>query len=228
MSPGKLIIPVALLALTASADTDPAFQKKLQDLDAKVAKIQDMTSSFEQRKFTAVLRKPLVSSGTVRIKGSVMRWDTQKPEPTVMLIDEKQVRMYYPKAKALEVYTIGQRLGQLAASPLPKLSVIRQYFSVAPDDGKGLLDKGETGPRLPLMLTPTDASLKEHLDHVRVLIDPEAAVILKVEMTDADGDRTVISFRDIQVNTGLKERDLDLVVPEGTTVTHPLGGDKSR
>ena len=70
MTRRALSIPCLLIALTASAETDPAFQKQLQDLDAKVAKIQDMTSSFEQRKFTAVLRKPLVSSGSVRIKAA--------------------------------------------------------------------------------------------------------------------------------------------------------------
>jgi outer membrane lipoprotein-sorting protein len=111
----------------------------------------------------------------------------------------------------------------LAASPLPKLSVLENYFSIAPAEGKDLLDKPDEGPRLTLKLTPTDASLREHLDHVRALIDTAAAVIVKIEMTDADGDRTVISFRDIKLNTGIQDRDLELSVPEGTTVTYPLG-----
>src|SRR5262245_35428095 len=63
---------------------DPALEAKLADIDARAAKIEDFSGKFDQQKFTALLRKPLLSNGTVRKVGSVIRWDTEKPEPSVL------------------------------------------------------------------------------------------------------------------------------------------------
>jgi hypothetical protein len=41
-------------------------------------------------------------------------------------------------------------------------------------------------------------------------------------MTDADGDRTVLAFTNVQVNIDLG--DLELKIPAGAKVTHPLDG----
>jgi hypothetical protein len=45
---------------------------------------------------------------------------------------------------------------------------------------------------------------------------------MKAEVTDGDGDRTVLSFRDVQINAAVG--DLALAVPPGTAVTRPLEG----
>ena len=83
-------------------------------------KIADLTADFEQQKFTAMLKKPLISSGAVAVRGSAMLWKTRKPEPSELQIDQKEVRIYYPAQETIEVYQVEQKLGQLAASPLPR------------------------------------------------------------------------------------------------------------
>src|SRR4051812_396232 len=99
---------------TAPAGTDPALWQHMLAVNERGAKIKDLTADFEQKKFTPLLKRPLVSSGTVSVVGSAMRWDTAKPEPTAMLINEKEVRLLYPNQKTLEVYPLDQRLGSLA------------------------------------------------------------------------------------------------------------------
>src|SRR5437016_5461359 len=110
-----------LLAGAAPA-TNPALWTRLTEIDSRAAKLTDLSADFEQQKFTTLLKKPLTSRGKVRIAGSTMRSDTTEPEPSIMLIDDKEVRLYYPKESTLEIYALGQQLGSLAASPLPKLS----------------------------------------------------------------------------------------------------------
>ncbi len=88
---GTVLLIVLLLAQPVVADapakTDPAFEAKLADIDARAGRIQDYTARFEQQKYTALLRKPLVSSGVVKVLGPVVRWDTEKPEPAVLHTD---------------------------------------------------------------------------------------------------------------------------------------------
>src|SRR5688572_19689777 len=135
MMKSVLLVLLTLLSssLTASAAPapasqpagDPALEAKLADIDARGAKIQDFTARFEQQKFTALLRKPLLSSGTIRTVGQFVRWDTEKPEPTVLYSDGKEIRMYYPNRKLLEVYPIDRRMADLVASPVPRLATLK-------------------------------------------------------------------------------------------------------
>ena len=226
--PFSLFLAIALASVVSFAadkpttkPSDPALQKQLEDLDARAAKIKDFTADFRQEKFTALLKKPVVSTGVVRVAGSVIRWDTKKPAAAVLYSDAKQVRMYYPDQKLLEIYTIDQRLGDLAASPLPRLKSLREHFSVERSDGKSF-----TPPKdrevLSLNLVPIGESLREHVDHVAVLLDLKSAHILEMEMVDADGDRTHVSMSNVRLDTEIKAADLKLTVPDDTTISKPL------
>jgi outer membrane lipoprotein-sorting protein len=200
---------------------DSALAKQLESIDAKAGKIKDFAATFRQEKFTALLKKPLVSTGRVRVAGTSIRWDTERPEPAVLFSDGKDVRMYYPGQRLLEIYPIDQRLGDLAASPLPKLKTLREHFSIERAE-PGVFPKADARKSLPLRLVPLDEALREHVDEVRVLLDTGAAHILELEVLDADGDRTRIVFEDVRLDTGIKPDDLALAVPEGTTVSRPL------
>jgi outer membrane lipoprotein-sorting protein len=200
---------------------DPALAKQLEDIDARATKIKDFTADFRQEKRTAMLKKPLVSLGKVRVAGATIRWDTQQPNPAVLFSDGKEVRMYYPSQKSLEIYTIDQRLGDLAASPLPRLKTLREHFTMERSDGKGF--KPPKGRKvLALRLIPRDESLREHVARVDVLLDVEAAHILELEITDADEDRTHVTFSAIRLDAGVRPADLGLTVPADTTVSRPL------
>jgi outer membrane lipoprotein-sorting protein len=200
---------------------DPQLLKQLEDLDARAAKIKDFTAEFTQEKFTALLKKPVVSSGVVRVAGSTIRWDTKKPSPAVLYSDGQEVRMYYPDQKLLEIYAIDQRLGELAASPLPRLKTLREHFSVERTNGKSFKPPKDRDV-LALKLMPVEESLREHLDHVAVLLDVKSAHILEMEMVDADGDRTHVSVSNVRLDTDLKPADLKLNVPDDTTTSRPL------
>ena len=222
MRPLSLVIFLTLLPLTTRAAEDVALKKQLDDIDARAAKIKDFTADFRQDKFTALLKKPLVSGGKIRVAGSMIRWDTEKPDPAVLLSDGKEVRMYYPSQKLLEVYPIDQRLGDLAASPLPKLATLREHFTLERADAKAFPKPPKGRDVLALRLVPSDEALREHVDHVNVLLDVGAAHILELEIIDADGDRTHVTFSAFRLDTGLKPADLELSVPADTTVSRPL------
>ncbi|MDB5296035.1 MAG: hypothetical protein JWO31_2018 [Phycisphaerales bacterium] len=208
------------------AALDPAFEAKLKDVDAKAGAVTDFTARFTQKKYTALLRKPLVSGGTVKVLGSAVRWDTERPEPAVLHADGKEVRLYYPKQKLVEVYPIDKRMSDLAASPLPRLPALKASFAfapLAPADMKPDAGDLADGPdRLAVRLTPTGGFLKQHIAEVRVLLDAKAGLMLCVVTVDAEGDRTVIRFDDVKLNTGLKPVDVAFAPPAGVKVSRPL------
>jgi outer membrane lipoprotein-sorting protein len=213
-----------LTAHDRPTNIDPSLWKRMLDIDARAGKIASLTAGFEQKKYTALLKKPLISSGTIRIKGSTMRWDTQQPGKSVLLVNEHEVRIFYPSPPpgVVEIYTVDQRMAELAASPLPRLAVLRQRFSFQPIATKELDESVDPTKFLAFSMKPSDPSLAQHIQDVRVLLDESAAYIVKAEMTDADGDRTVLQFTDVKVNADTG--DLDLKIPAGAKVTRPLEG----
>jgi outer membrane lipoprotein-sorting protein len=212
------------LPATPPTGIDPALWARMVQIDAKAGRIADLTADFEQKKFTPLLKKPMISTGTVLAKGSAMLWDTRSPEPTIMRVDESQLRIYYPKQKTLEAYPIAGQLSALASSPLPRLAVLLPHFTFAVAAGKDLTDVGEFNAQttLALRLAPVDESLKEHLDHVVVLIDSERGFILGFKMVDSDQEATVIRFSNTKVSTGIEDSRLRLDVPPGVKIVRPL------
>jgi outer membrane lipoprotein-sorting protein len=201
---------------------DPALSARLAEIDARAAKVKSLAADFEQQKFTALLRKPLVSSGRVRVKGAIMRWETREPEASVLFIDPNEARIYYPSQKTVEVYPLDKRLGELAASPLPRLENLRARFSLA-QIPVNEMDKAVAAKQfMALRLTPIDQSLRQYVREVRVLLNVSGGYVAKAEVTDGDGDRTALSFQNVRLNADVG--DLTLSVPPGTTVTHPLEG----
>jgi outer membrane lipoprotein carrier protein len=223
-----LLTPSVILAAPETTPAaDPALEAKLADIDARAAKIEDFSGRFEQQKFTALLRKPLISNGTIRKVGPLIRWDTEKPEPSVLFSDGKEFRLYYPKQKLLEVYSLGQRMADLVASPIPRLQTLKGQFSIEPLDAatakRDAPDLAGQPDVVPVRLRPTEAFLKEHVREVRVLLDAKSARMLCVTTVDADGDRTVMRFTDVKINTGLKPADVQLNVPGDVKVSRPMG-----
>src|SRR5438552_2916485 len=171
---------IALLLLVAAdappasrpASIDEATWQRMLQFNERGSQVQDLTANFEQQKITAMLKKTLVSSGRVFVRAPAMLWDTKEPEPNALQITAREARIYYPAQKTIEVYQLEQKLGELAASPLPRLPVLEQNFNFEP---LPLSEFGETDNKkfLALKMTPINPALREHVEQVGVLLDGE-------------------------------------------------------
>jgi outer membrane lipoprotein-sorting protein len=200
---------------------DQHLQRQLEEIDRRAAQITDLTSDFVQLKHTALLKKPLESRGRLRIRGVAMRWDTTDPSPGVMVIDEQELRLYSPAQSLLEIYPMQRGLGQIAASPLPRLAVVREHFDIAGCDWPGL-DERSRATHVAVKLTPREESLARHVQEVRVLLEVTTGCASAVRMLDPDGDELEISFLRIRTNTGVREDEVRFDPPSGTTISRPL------
>lgn len=223
-----LLAPVVRAEPSANdrpAGVDEKLWKLLVEIDARGAQVKDLKADFTQQKFTPLLKKPLTSTGTILIKGSASLWHTTQPEPTVMRIDDKELRLLYPRQKVMEVYPTGQKMASLAASPFPRLEVLKKHFTFEQMPTKDLDPTAREGDTIALRMQPTEAELRKHIDEVRVLLQVSTGFVLKAVTVDSDGDRVALSFSNIRINGGVPDRELELVVPTGVKVTHPLEGD---
>lgn len=202
--------------------TQPTLESQLESADAKASQIEDLTADFEQRKFSALLRDPLVTRGQVLAKRTVMLWRGQTPEPTRMRVSLERMQIYYVNQKLIEDYPIIGKLGSLAASPLPRLATLRERFTLSADHGADLKPIGEIAAPLAVRLTPIEDEVKQYVDHVRVLLDTSRGLVMVFELTDPDGERTVIRFSNVHTNTNLSDAELALDAPKDVKIVKPL------
>lgn len=210
----------------APAHDDDALSATLALLDEKAAKITNLSATFTQEKHTAILRRPLVSSGTVRVRPPLVRWDTVHPHASSMLVSQKEVRIFYPDQATVEIYDLTGQLGQLAASPIFRLAALREHFTIeraAPREG----EKPVAG-RVELRFTPRAQALRDHLQEVWLGVDEDSALVRRAEIINSDGERTVMTFDHIKVNPGLVPGALALEIPPGTNIVRPLEPDPGK
>ena len=223
--PSKNAIPSTTNPATPAADNRgaAAFEKKLQDLDAKMAKVVDLRASFEQRKKTAMLKKPIVSSGTLSCKGESVLWRTTKPRESQLLVTPDKVTVHYPADRLAEVYPVGARFRDAAGGPLPRLPKLREKFEMSEmtDDEMKALGVDGAPERLCVVMTPKSEDLKKYVAMVRVVIDTKVPCADRVVVSDPEGDETEIRFSGVTINVKMKDAELDLALPEGTKVSTP-------
>lgn len=219
-SRGRLVFVLLSLCVSVHviAVDDDSLETQLRLMDERVAEIHDLTANFEQRKHTVLLREPIVSRGTVRLCGQRMRWDTQRPSPSVTYLDETDLKIHYPEHSVLEIYKLDDRLMQLAASPLPRLDALKRHFEITRDQ----LREDIQQPHIALRLTPRSEDIAKHVRHVLVAIDRERAYLLRMEVMDHDDERTVILLTNHRINTDMDCDSIELVVPAETRIVRPL------
>jgi outer membrane lipoprotein-sorting protein len=223
---GLPYIPVAVVALAGvqASGIDADLLKRLEAADAKAASVVDLIADFEQKKHTALLKEPMVSSGRLRVRGSTVRWDTSMPRASVLWMDEREIRVYYPLDASLEIYPVDEPLRRLTASPIPRLKPMQEQFDITAMPLSEIEGAAESTSLFAIRLTPKGEALRKHVKEVRVLVDSGTGLTSRMEVVDPEGDRTLIAFTNTRANTGLAEKDLELKVPEGTKVSRPLDG----
>jgi len=206
-----------------SAEPKSEFEKRLETIDARSAEVRTLRGRFVQKKHTQLLKKPMESSGTVVIKGDKTRWETLEPRKTVMTIDGEGLRIYFPEQKVVEVYGLGDDAREFAGSPLPRLSALRASFDISQAKNSELGASDDDDSLVAIELLPRSEELKEHVTRVRVLIDSSVPAARRIEIVDADGEKTEIEFKDVEINKNVADEDLILKLPAGTREVHPLG-----
>lgn len=206
---------------------DAEFDKRLEAIDAAIVKMTDLQAEFEQTRRTPLIKKPLVSSGRVRCKGDLVRWDTTKPRESSLLIGHGVIRVFYPEDKLVEEYPVDEGFRDLAGAPLPRLAVLKARFDVAELATKELSGNDADKNLLAVLLTPKSKELLKHVATVKVLIDVSINAATKIVITDADGDVTETSFRNVKINSGLTTEEVDPKFPGDVRVSRPLGEQKA-
>lgn len=190
------LLLLLLLSLGAAQAEDFA-----SEVRARLGSPELVRGQFEQKKQITALERPLLSSGdflVARNRGVI--WRTQKPFAQTLrlsrseIVQEQdgQVRLRLSSEREPGVKAINQVLFALFAGDL---GALEKSFSVS----------GKTeGPQWRAALHPTSSSLVQMFKEIRI---EGASHVQRVEILEANGDRTEIRFKRMQTGGSLSAEE---------------------
>jgi outer membrane lipoprotein carrier protein len=214
-----LALLLAVFAAASRAADETALAALLARLETKGKSVEDFRARFKQEKTVYVLDEPIRSEGRILYKRPLrLRWETTKPEPSTLTIDEAGMRVYEPGLKQVEVYEFPGKQALGAILPL---------FGQSTEDLKRAYDVSlapEEAGFVKLALVPKNERMKRMVARIEVGLDPETLLPKRLVTQDPNGDASTTTFEDVQPNVGLKDADFELALPAGTQTKKPLGG----
>jgi len=196
------ILAVCLLLLLVS----PAFAEStelesvLMELKRAAATTQSLSSKFEQQKNLAIFAEKLLSQGRfVYQKPDRLRWELLTPVASGFILQGKQGQRWN---------ALSQEQGSFSVETDPIMGMIaQQLLAWARVDLDWLQQRYrmelQSAEPVRLRLSPLDAGEAGFIDYLQIQFAADRSHVAEVLMVEQEGDSTLLSFNEVQINTEL-------------------------
>jgi len=202
------------------ADLDPALRQVLEKFDTAQAGVTALSARFTERKHLGLLKNDVIQQGRFyHTKPDKFLWEYSTPEPKVLLMTGSSLVAYYPRQKQAE--EIRTRLSRR----LIKYFGIGQVFSDLQEYYKLSIDPANeiAGTHL-IIMKPKQRRLEKRVTELRLWLDDRLNQIRQLEYREADGDRTLFVFEEIEVNPAISPARYTLELPNDVKVSDTFSG----
>jgi len=200
--------------LAQAAPGDEAARAALGRLSERFRDLRTLSCSVVQERRTALLDKPIASSGTMIYRRDPARlvFRMSEPRSTEIHLDPRTYQVHRPDEKRLERIEFGDDglTGRLLMVFRPGEGELGKAFSVRAGESKG----GD----LEVRLEPTDEKAREKLRRLVLTVRESDGALRRILYEDAEGDEVRFDLSDVKLNPDLPAEAFELRVPEGTRV----------
>jgi outer membrane lipoprotein carrier protein len=208
---------LVLVAVTSVAHSAPLSQGELTNLLAAIRQHRTTRADFQEERVIRLMRKPVVSSGTVWFQPpNRFRREVKGNSPSVTVSDGRELWIYYPNFKSAERYPLGK------GSPLDAtVAAINSALNLENIETSFNTTGTKNDKGYELQLLPRTATMKRAFQRLDLQINNG----FRVERTDMllpNGDRIVTTYSN-QTRAPIPSSTFEFKPPPGTEVTTPLG-----
>ena len=201
----KAALPLLVSALMLPAGAWAA--TAAEQLRAFVSGTQSATGSFTQTTKATTGQGTPNQSGTFSFqRPGKFKWQVMKPYEQLIVSDGKQLYQYDPDLMQVTVRAVGEAIGSSPASILFGSGSLEQSFNVAPMPAKEGVEWLRATPKSP------DAGFS------RVDIGFRDGLPAQLELLDAFGQTTQVTFANMVRNPAVSADSFRFVAPKGVDV----------
>lgn len=165
------------------------------------------SATTETRHGTLLFRKPLL-----------VRWETDKPNPELLLVTDKDIWNWLPDEELAYRYSL-----ELARDSLPIIMVVTGQSPLNRDfEVERMVPEASDGNLVHLLLYPKEPTAQ--LTEAQVWIDPATSLIRRAQVMDFYGNTNLIRFDSLTPDAALQDSDFTFTPPAGTEVEDHTDG----
>jgi outer membrane lipoprotein carrier protein len=201
---------IALLFLPALSFAEDATEV-VSKLQSKYESIKSIKADFTQEVSSKTM-PAMTSEGKVWLKKpGRMRWEYKTPAKDLIVSDGKTIWLFQPDLNQVIEKTAASSASAMATDFLSGIGNIEKEFIV-------VLSAAE-GANHVLTLTPKQeqASLKK----LTLEVGKKSSLVEKTVITDHYGNKTSVTFKNIKLNSSVKDSLFKYTAPKGVAVVRP-------
>jgi outer membrane lipoprotein-sorting protein len=201
----------------------------LQRLDNAASHFQSMSATVTYLTHTDVIDENATETGDVLMK-KVAPGEVQglinftAPNPRSVTFEKRNVQIYYPKIKTLQVYDLEEHGEQL--DKFLMIGFGTSGIELAKDYTMTVLDteavKGMPGQAVHIELIPKSGAARRYVKKLELWIpehgDPYPS---REKITEPSGDSRTMTYSNLKINPTLPPDALKLKLPSGVRTEHP-------
>ncbi len=214
------LILVGTFAITSEvgkAGTHLTAAEVLDQLQAKAKALKSLEGSFEQRKYSRLLVRPIESAGKLFWQPpGRFRWEVVRPALLTLVVREDKILLLYPDLKKVTLYRGPSGVGFLdrftGATGDPQ--TFQSQYAIEVE----LVAKGEDIRWIQMNMEPKSAEHARYFKRLEVKIDPETWLPNEIAILEGNDDWTLIYLSNLIENANLSDGLFSVEPPEGFQV----------
>ena len=207
----------ALSSQVGRAGTPLTTAEVLDQLQAKTKALKSLKGSFQQRKYSRLLIRPMESEGELFWQPpGRFRWEVVRPAPLTLVVREDTILLLYPDLKKATLYRgpsgtgLLDRITGAAGDP----QTFQRQYAIEVE----LVAKREGSRWIQMNMEPKSAKHARYFKRLEVKIDPETWLPNEIAILEGNDDWTLIYLSNLTENSNLADGLFSLEPPEGFQV----------
>jgi len=192
----KRFLLLSALLTTALLLAAPALSQDWTSLKEAFRNIRSVKADFLQKRHLQILSQPLLSEGKLFFyTPDSLRWEYLSPLRSVM----------FQKGSAIQVFNLSEgkwkpEMTQTVEARRMVLAEISRWFQGRFDESKAFKHAFSPGPPARIMMEPGDG-MNRFIQRIEIVLSVKPGVIDRVEIEEPGGSRTLIEFRNVEINS---------------------------
>ena len=198
------VVVMMMLVTSASAQTlkkaTPEQAKKMvETVNKATATVKGIQCDFTQVRQSAMLKEKQTSKGKMSFSGKNLKWEYTEPNKFALTVKEENGQQQVYIQQDGKTKKADAQSGQLfkGIAQIVTGSVTGTALS---DNGDFSVEMYTQGEQWVAKLTPKQAKLKKMFSSIFLYFNDKHNAVTKVEMKEANGDVTVITFTNMKLN----------------------------
>ena len=219
-----LIFAGALMFGAVLATAEP-LPDVLARMDRAAAEFHSLSAGMKRVQFTAVLSESSEMDGVVRLRrtkaGTQGIVEFQQPEKRTVFINGKQVQIYYPKAKNVEIYDTSKYTSNMDQILLLGFGTSAAELKKSYDIKDGGVQKINGADTTRIELTPRSDEMKKLITKIELWIPEGQSNPVRAKFSEPSKNYELVDYTDIKVNPALPESAFAWKLPGNVKKIYP-------